>query len=479
MIVAFIPSSDARMVGVPSVPGSTPITPPPLPTPTPKPPPSTTPTTTEAQNQITAPSYADGNTAFQEISEYSGSTLSEIGDLAKLHEDYIHVNFGDPSQSYIKTEVSGVSIVDYKRDGVIGASADGNLLYKYRLTSEFYTLVYTAYPSSYFYSLTPKTVKEEWCSVDRAGAMSWGSIWETYSYNIEFKDYSSSGAATKRNGGEYEIPLTVSFELPLAGEKIGDYQIMNLKSSVVSLQTSSESAEIGKISSTDARYNSGSQSGKATGYTKKNSVTGIEYGDMDKSDLESEISRTNPGWSSEGTAKKVSDNVMNVVSMGTNSRLASGSASSLTGTYKCNVGAHAYHYQSDINIKWVKFRIDTRGPWTGAAAMDVRNKKIARTQGFGVDNNYVKQKQRAVFEIVCELSQLDAEITANELLQSDNPEANETINFDNQITGDMDAEIQANESFFSSSEFKWILIGVGGFILIAVVVVVMIRLRIL
>lgn len=472
--------------------------PPPSPTPTltviptapaiPAPPVTTSPTETTTTSNVAIPA---GSTVFPNIASYSGSLLTEMGDLAKLHEDYVKITVKDPAP-YVKTETSGISITDFTRDGVIGTGPNNASVYKYRLTSEFYLLVYSAYPVTHFYSLTPEIRAQEWLHVDTAGALTWDVVLATYKYYLYYKHYSAAGAANKPNGGAFDLPVDVSFALPAAGQTIGNYKIMNLQSTVVSLQTAPTAAEIGLISSTDPKFSSQTQSGKATSYTTKQAVTGINFGDMSfygtTGALDAEIARVQPGWMSEtGNPAKITDNSMNLVAMGTNSRIGTGGASSLTGTYKCNIGAQAYHYTNTINIKFAKIRVDIRGPWTGALTQDVRDIAVSRNQGVGVDNFYIKQKMRVVFEIYSELATLGAQSTPQQFTTATPPAVvNESITFDTEVTGDMNATVQgvdgiANQmaAFVASPTFTWILIGVGALTVTIVVFVVIIRFRLL
>ena len=403
------------------------------------------------------------STAFEEIPEFSGDTLTQFGDIAKLYEDYIDVSIGSPGRSYVRSSVGGIAITNFYKDGVAGLTEQGNPVFKYRMEVDFYVLVYTTYPAQYFYSLNPATKEVNWLRVDTAGALSWGDIWDTYYYSIEYKDYPTASASTgKLNGGTFSLPINVNFDMPTAEDRVEDqYKLIDVKSSVVSLTTSPDEATIGKIGQTDTRYSSESQSSKVSSYTTQNQVTNLDFDSSSKSDLDQAISKASPGWSSESDPYIVSDNVMNSVAMGTNIRLATGTDESIRGNFDCNIGAAAYHLQNEIEINFAHIRVDTRGPWTGAAVMASSKHTESRTVAVGVDNHFIKQRMRTMIEIYSEVEELDAELTPDELGEVEEPEINETIYFDNEISGDEEVTIYGHEGFFSSPEFTIILIGIG------------------
>ncbi|WP_371801764.1 hypothetical protein [Candidatus Lokiarchaeum ossiferum] len=415
---------------------------------------------------------------------------TEIGNFAKLRDDYLKITVGAAS-SYVRTEISGISIVDFSKDGVVGISASGNDVYRYRLNAEAYVLAYTTYPATYFYSLATKTTALKWLQVDDAKYLNIGSPTAIYNYEIKYREYSIGSANTKRNGGEYSLPITASFNIPHSGMEVqlGNtrFSVENIRSDVVSITTGNTPAKIGLIGSTDAKFNNAAQSGKATGYTQDKSVTDV-YSDnpfesLAKTQLQAELERVNPGWIAEGTSVKVSDNSHNCVGMSTNARLATGSDQSLTGTYKVNVGSVAYHYTSMVSAKFAHVRVDNYGLITGAQMKEVKDIKEQRITGFGVDNFYVMQPIRVNIDVYSELEQLDAILT-DPTLEVEPPTSSEPIDFDGEVTGDTDAEVQSREggltkigNFLKSPTFILILIGVGAIAILGVVLYVRFQAR--
>ncbi len=428
-----------------------------------------------------------GSTVFPDIEEFANLD-SELGNFAKLKDDYFKVTLGSTGDANVRKEIGGISIVSFENDGIVGYAEDGNPLYKYRMRCEFYILVYTTYSVSDFYSLQQFSEKVNWLRVDTAGAMSWGDIYDTYYYNLEYDEYRVNYAdlESKPNGGAYDIPIAVEFNVPNSGATLNvggtDYRIIDVATQIASLSTSEQPAETNIIGSTDAKWSSGAQSGTVTAHTTEkfsDATSNQEIDDDDaKEGLQSELDRVKPGWKSEENRVKITDSTHNTVAMGTNARIASGdSTHSLSGTYNVNVGANVYHYKSDIKIKYAQIRCDIRPLWTGAGVMATSDKVVDRIVGFGVDNYYTKQKLRCEIDVYSKLETLEAEPTPDIFTDPSIPNITEDINFDDSITGDTDVEVQdpgegvGNQimDFIQSPEFLWMLAGIGGLVILGVI----------
>lgn len=420
-----------------------------------------------------------GSTVFPDITEFANLD-SELGNFAKLKDDYFKVTLGSTGDENVRKEIGGISIVSFEKEGIVGYSAEGNPLYKYRMRCEFYILVYTTYSVSDFYSLQQFTEKINWLRVDTAGAMSYGDIYETYNYYLEYDEYHVNyrDIESKANGGAYDIPIAVEFNVPNSGATLNvggtDYRIIDVATQIASLSTSEQPAETNLIGTTDAKWSSGAQSGTVTAHTSEkfsDATSNQEIDDDDaKEDLQSELNRIKPGWKSEDNRVKITDSTHNTVAMGTNARIASGdSTHSLAGTYNVNIGANVYHYKSDIKVKYAQIRCDIRPFWTGAGVMATSDKVVDRIVGFGVDNYYTKQKLRCEIDVYSKLETLDAEPTPDVFKDPTIPNITEDINFDDSVSGDTDVEIQEPApgignilmDFFQSLKGKLILISVG------------------
>ena len=427
-----------------------------------------------------------GSTEFPDITEFIGDLNSGLGNFASLKDDYFSVVMGPTGDPNVRREIGGVAIVDFVKEGIVGYSTEGNPLYKYRMRCEFYILVYTTYSVSDFYSLATTSERIKWLEVDQAGAITWGDVYETFRYYISYDEYSVNYNTVESapNGGAYDLPITVEFNVPNSGATLTvgetDYHIIDVVTQVASLTTSEEPAEVSTIGSTDAKWSSGAQSGTVTVHTNADFNAVSTDTDMDsvEDDMTTVLNSHNPGWKSEGTKIKITDSIHNIVAMGTNSRIASGgSTHSLSGTYQVNIGANVYHYKSEIRVKYAKLRADIRGPWTGVAVEMTSDRTVNRIVGFGIDNYYTKQKLRCEIDVYTELEELEADITPDIWTDPLLPNITEEIDFDDTITGDENVTLYIPKD--TSTELKWILIGVGAITIVVIVIVVVVKAKLL
>lgn len=393
-----------------------------------------------------------GDSAFPPITEFAGTTNSRVGDFLQLKDDYLKISVGNSGNSYIKSEIGGVALTDFESKGLAGDDGDTQI-YKYEVSFEFYVLVYSAYPTNYFFDLSSKTMNRYWLLVinENLGIEQFRDI-----YCFEYSYYDPSGASTKANGGAYEIPIETSFSLPFAGNTYGDYYIEGIESNLLTLETSPNCYETGVISETDIRYSS--TSSEATRLSTN--VNTEDYSDGN-SDVQDEIDDKSLGWNGESEAQVVTDNSQLAQGMATNSRIASGDSYSLKGNFLCSVGAHAYHYRTKGDYGRMTMRVDDTGLFQSEKVTEyVKSTTFERTVSLGTQNKYVKQKLCLTMEVLIAEKDLSAEITPDEDTEMIPPYANETIYYDDYIGGDEDVELVLSDSKTLSTT-QILLIGVA------------------
>ena len=419
-------------------------------------------------------------TDFDDFDEYSNDMSSILGDFADLKDDYLSIAYGSSNDNYIKTEIGGVGITNFEREGQIGLSMAGNPLYRYGMTCEFTILTYTTYGINYYFDLQSyESEPVTWLSLyGRDLGISWGT---TYTYDLTYKEYRLTDETYDKKAGEaLSVPITVDFKVPYQSQEIligGTlYKIAGIKSEVISLTTSGDPAVSGFIAKGDARYDESFVSDSVQIDLASRTVVDISASDNYANvaePLQLAIDSASPGFKSESDPVRVTAVSHNTIAMSTNARLASGGEQdSLTGHYNVNIGSQACYYKRDFEIRHGSFYYDKWWPGYSAGLIDAKTVRGSRITDFVVYNNYIKQNLIVEVDLYSELEAIDAEITDPADMNMTEPTELDPFEGDDDFYGDFDVEVGMDvidlESLFGISGFQIIMVIVA---IVAVIII--------
>jgi len=443
----------------------------PAPTPwSPTPTPITTPTTTNTP----IGSDLDVTGDIEDLDTYTGNLITELGDFAKITDDYLGISLGSTGNNYIRSEIAGISISNFEDMGSMGVSAEtGNHLYKYRLECQAYIVVYTTYSVSYYFDLS--TVERE-VQYFEMNPIDWGIPWtDPTTFDLSYNEYDIT---QKRSdiGGAFNLPLTASFDIPYSDAQYSlmgsTYNSVGIKTDIISIETDVEPAKTGVLSKVDPVYSSDSFTGDLAAEMDRFSDVQIisAAGDNDYNDAMAEVlASTSPGWKGESGDIHVTEDSHNTLGMSTTSRLATGSGETLTGNYQVNIGAELFYNKRNFEVRQCKYRYDKWWPGYSFTLEEASTVKDSRIVSVGVNNHYVKQKININVDVYTELEKLNVEITNP--MEPELPTEFEEITFEDEWYGDMDTAVGGDVILpLGLSIGAWRAIIAAGIVLVVIVI---------
>jgi hypothetical protein len=368
------------------------------------------------------------------------NTDSLIGDFAKLRADYFHAKLSENPTPGIVQEIAGIGITDFQYDGVVGVSSAGNQLHQYVMTVQFYIVARSALTIQDVAPITKASASVTWLAYREMDWISqFGTVKYQYDYKIKYDywSYDAAAIAKKNLGGTFNQKLTCGFALPNSGESynVGSnaYQIINVDSKVLTIQTGPAPAVAQELSSTTIQYVAASQSGRVETY---------DYSKFDRkndwsSELTKKITDMKLGWQSNTNLSPESLRPAAAGGMSTNVRLSTGSAAELSGNYQYTLHAGVVKYSNKVNYRAATLYVDTVWPFQGDTATENEvATSVTRTVALGVQNMYVLQPIRVNIAVKTEIKKLEAVITPDPLISVTPPKMNDTVIIDDDLDGD-------------------------------------------
>lgn len=419
-------------------------------------PPTTSPTATLPGPITTA---VDTDSSAADVSAKSAYGI----DFVELRRDYLQIDVSQPSNAYLKAEVGGEYISSHQSLGRIGQDEQGNFLYKDLLTIQFTILVYSKFSIGSAYTYSQQNNNFGFLTLQYQNL---GINLDKFTYAVSYSRIFST-ISSVANGESLTIPISASFNLPLAGQTVGNYRIVDMLSYITSMRTSTLVAETGVISKTDPKYVI-SQSPSATKVEAESTFA--------EDSLAKIVSDYKLGVSSVSTEYRKDDRTWETYSMGKNSRLdtsAQSYSSSRNGQYICSIGADFYRTYRDITIKSATANIDKFGLATYTKIDRIESTKIYVPSSVGVENHYIKQNVELQVEVISPVQQITV-VNTPEDIALDLPVVNNTDIFLGNSTDQnyIDAYAAPNYGYLDMLQQygPWVIFAVVGVALIAAVI---------
>jgi hypothetical protein len=374
-----------------------------LPGTTPPPPAPTTPTTPG-----TTP---EAGTTLPENKDTITTTMVDSINWANLRDKYFSITATQPSDPNIRIDVGAAAFIDFAKEGAVGVDGAGNKLYKYHVKMSYWICGYSTYNTDSFQKPSYPQKNQWWLKIDEASCLSGSLCGEEDDYDetlyITYSEYTIDTAAIQKIpiGGTFDIGLTASFNVPYQGQSVIidgiQYKMVGIDSQLIKMSTSEVPAEVGTITKNDPHFAAGTvQSGSAKVIKDDsygNIIDSYETYEGSAKTIEDVLNEGNYGWSAASgydLAKVWSHNTM---ATSTNTQLAGNNqnpTSTLSGTYRCNIGGRFDKYLKTVSLTRGTIKIDVSYPGQGSckASSTVTTTDIPWCVGYGITNYYFKQK---------------------------------------------------------------------------------------